>query len=324
LKVDVKGNTVNLPDFLIVGAARCGTTSLYHYLKQHPQIFMPDVNVPFAPGANGKEPQFFAFSEKPTSFMRPKVQINGNITDSKIIWRFDDYIKLFESAGINQIVGEASTGYLFFYEKSINNIKKYHPHWQDLKIIIILRNPVERAFSFYSLFSMIRQETLKFEEAIDPTVLHKRLASNWSPWYDYIGFGFYYHQVKAYLANFKEVRVFLFEDIKNDACSVMRESFRFLNVSDTFVPDVHIAHNPSQPKRLKVSFFQEPISSKFPILKPLVELIPLSKRQQIVDRMTEKGMKLRKQTANKLKELYKPDILKLQGLLKRDLSRWLQ
>jgi hypothetical protein len=108
MDVRVQGKIVKLPDFLIVGAVRGGTTSLYNYLKQHPQIFMP----------KEKEPQFFAFSEKPTHYPHPP-----------IIWKFDDYVKLFENAEESQLIGEASLGYSLCYEETINNIKKYIPEW---------------------------------------------------------------------------------------------------------------------------------------------------------------------------------------------------
>jgi hypothetical protein len=102
-----EGTIAKLPDFLIVGAGKSGTTSLYHYLRQHPQIFMPEI----------KEPKFFAFAETPTSFVYPK--------GTTIIWNFDEYKSLFEPAREDQKLGEASPIYLRYYEKTIENIKKY-------------------------------------------------------------------------------------------------------------------------------------------------------------------------------------------------------
>ena len=109
-----------LPNFLIVGAAKSGTTSLYNYLNQHPEVFMPTFNLD---GVNVKEPQFFV-----------KQKIINKIHFG--IWDWESYKDLFKKAQNHQAIGEASVFYLYYYEEAIKNIKRYLN--SEVKIIIIL------------------------------------------------------------------------------------------------------------------------------------------------------------------------------------------
>ncbi|MFO7870641.1 MAG: sulfotransferase [Kiritimatiellia bacterium] len=128
----VKGrNELRLPDFMIIGAPRSGTSSLYFHLRRHPEIFMPEL----------KEPLFFNNFGKEVSPIR-----------SRSPWTLEDYAELFRPASEEQLVGEASALYLCAYRDTINSIKEvYGDKYRDLGIIAILRNPVERAWSGYLL-----------------------------------------------------------------------------------------------------------------------------------------------------------------------------
>ena len=120
-----------MPNFLIIGAPKSGTTSLYQYLKQHPQIYLPDK----------KEPHFFSFEGRTQGFNGP-----GQADFmKKRITKIEDYIKLFENVNDELAIGEASTSYLYIPE-AVERIKKYVP---EVKIITIIRHPAERAFSDY-------------------------------------------------------------------------------------------------------------------------------------------------------------------------------
>ncbi|MFW6230136.1 MAG: sulfotransferase domain-containing protein, partial [Halanaerobium sp.] len=131
-----------LPDFLIVGAAKSGTTSLYHYLKAHPSIYMPDI----------KEPCFFS------SYSVPYETFKKNIypaNEKNRVRELDRYKKIFATSEQYKSCGEASTHYLFQFEVSINNIKKiYNEQYKQLKIIIILRNPIKAAYSNFRMWAM--------------------------------------------------------------------------------------------------------------------------------------------------------------------------
>lgn len=329
MKAEVDGRTVRLPDFLIAGAGKSGTTSLYHYLNQHPQVFMPVI----------KEPHFFAYSGSP-----PRLAPAARVLHREIIWRFADYVRLFAPARAGQVLGEASTSYLALHERSIKNMKKYVPGWRDLKIIITLRNPVERAFSEYLMRKMFGIETLAFEDAIDKT--HSTSQES-----DFVSRGFYHAGVGAYMENFPHVRVYLFEDLKTDAVGVVKDLFGFLGVDRRKVErrkekrerrekrkemrkgerrtaeHLSLKHNPSgDPKSRflnKLLMTPDIISSRI----PLVKLIPLAKRAAVMERLRRSNLRkteMAEGTRRYLRDLYREDILKLQELIGRDLSAWLE
>jgi hypothetical protein len=305
---EIEGRIMKLPDFLIVGANKGGTTSLYHYLKQHPQIFMPI-----------KEPNFFVFGGKrPPEGSHPKTRDAG-------VWRFDDYAALFEPAREGQVLGEVSTPYLSDHRKVIPNIKKFVPEWSRLKIIMILREPAARAFSQYMMYRLWGVERLEFEDAVrestDLTGKRTRLPR-------YIGPGYYYGQVKAYVDNFPHVKVYLLDDLKADATGLVRDLHRFLGVDRSFVPEMKTQYNPSGApwSGLIHRFFSTPgaLSSRIPLLR----MISLEKRISFTEKLLRlnirKRVRMKEETRRYLRDLYREDVLKLQDLIGRDLSGWLK
>ena len=215
----------NKLDFLIVGAAKSGTTSLYQYLNQHPYIFMP----------TNKEPWFFCSDAVDDSL---NIRLD-------IIRKEEDYWNLFCPATDEQLKGEASTGYLFFYKHTIQNIKRYVPEWKYLKIIMIIRNPIDRAFSHYLNDRVGGTINKSFYRVVDECLLGKV-----NPEDNYIDYGFYYSQIQAYLENFKHVKIILFDDFKNDSESVVSEIFDFLDVDSSFRPSIDLPYNVSAKKNV--------------------------------------------------------------------------
>ena len=122
---------MNMPTFLIIGAMKAGTTSLYHYVGQHPQIYMSPV----------KEPQFFTFENEALDFHGPG---DWHITH-QIVKDLENYRKLFQGVTEERAIGEASTVYLY----SSRTAERIHSYIPDAKLIAILRDPVERAYSNY-------------------------------------------------------------------------------------------------------------------------------------------------------------------------------
>ena len=137
----------NLPNFLIVGAAKSGTSSLHNYLNQHPEIFMPS----YKDGLNVKEPQFL---------IKNKVKDRLHFG----IWSWQEYKALFDDATKFKAIGESSVFYLYYYKEAIKNIKFRLD--DNIKIIILLRNPIDRAYSAFQHVSRGLKENLSFEEAL--------------------------------------------------------------------------------------------------------------------------------------------------------------
>lgn len=295
-----------LPNFLIVGAAKCGTTPLYFYLKQHPDIFIPGM----------KECRFF--SEMPP-FNGPQSEIYRKRSTHTL----EEYKLLFSGVTNEKALGDASPDYLYFYEQSIKNIKKIDG---SPRIIIILRNPVNRAFSNYLHLVRGGWEELSFEEALE--LEEKIKKDNWLWVRYYKDIGFYYQQVKAYLENFENVRIYLYEDFKKDNLKVIKDIFSFLNVDDSFIPDTKTKYNVSGiPKNRLLHKLITKSNLIKSLIGPIVNFgISKEKRIKIIESLGSKLLtrpEMKPETREYLKNLYREDILKLQELLKKDLSRWL-
>lgn len=304
MQVNIKGEVVKLPDFLIVGAAKSGTTSLYNYLRQHPQVFLPE----------NKEPWFFSFPE----LTRKDDEIFSR--DLNIVTDFNDYLDLFKDALNSQVLGEASTCYLYLYRETIENIKMYHPAWEKLKIVVIIRNPIERAYSHYLTDVAGGALSLSFEE-----LLEKWKRKQLTKCYNYIDYGFYYEQIKAYKNNFENVKIYLYEELEKDSLSLVKDILSFLGVGDSFKLDASVKYNVSIDSKNKLIgsliYKQSFLKQFIKILMPEKSRIKL--RNNILNWFTNKPqMKL--SSRNFLQNIYREDILNLQDLVNEDCREWLK
>jgi len=302
--VDLK--EVKLPDFLIVGAARSATTSLFYYLKNYDEIYMPI----------RKEPWFFSYVNNPPGYSSPGAY--------DVVYKLEDYIDLFKASRGDQIIGEASPSYLFMHDTTIRNIRDvYGKHYKKLKIIIVLRDPVERAYSHYMMHKRGYREPLDFEEAIAPETIAVRLRDNWDIFYDYVSCGLYYAQVKAYLDEFPEVKVFLYDDLAGESGKVLRELCGFLGVD--FRDDVIFERlNKSGVPRL--GMLNKLINGSSLFKDFLMAVIPEPVRKRMkhkVYKFNMKPLKMNPKQESYLSSAFGKDIENLSRLLNRDLSKWL-
>ncbi len=298
-----------LPNFLIVGAAKSGTTSLYHHLKQHPEIHMPSTI---------KETFFF------TGNTFEDVNPAGGNYGNDAITSLNEYKKLFEEPDRNvTAIGEACVAYLYYYENSIKNICNI---LSNPKIIIILRNPVDRAFSNYLHHVRDCFENFSFEEALK--LERQREKDNWWWGYQFTKTGSYYKQVNAYIKNFSHVKVYLYDDLTKNTSEVVKNMYKFLEVDTSFVPDTTTKYNISGVPKIKFfnKFLTRPNILKS-MIKPIIKVIlQESKRKKIAADLRAKNLckpEMKLETREYLKNIYREDILRLQNLIKSDLSEWL-
>lgn len=295
-----------LPNFLVVGAAKSGTTSLYHLLGQHPQIYL----------SPEKEPEYFSFMNEAPDFMGPGNQPmnSGIITDRA------EYLALFEGVSNEKAIGECSTSYLFLPQAAVN-IHSTRPH---CRIVIILRQPAERTYSHYLDHVMSLNEDLSFEEAL--AAEPERQAQNWRWGYQYSSHSRYYQQVKRYYDRFGSgnVLVCLFERLQTEPQNLMADIYRFLGVDDDFQPKVGVVHNPGgQPRWMRL---QEFLMRSNPLKTGLKRLAPPPLREYLRRWLLKANLQrtaLDPQLRHRLVELYREDVLALQGLIGQDLSQWL-
>ena len=299
---------MTMPNFLIIGAMKAGTTSLYLYLRQHPQVFVAPL----------KEPWFFALEDETPNFCGPGDQEWLNITINNI----ESYRALFQGVTDEKAVGEASTAYLY-NQKACDRIRYYVP---DVRLIAILRDPVERAYSnFLHLVRDGREPLTDFVKALKEEENRRRM--NWGWGWRYVDRGFYYVQLRRWYNTYDpcQIKVYLYEDLCNDPVALLRDIFRFLEVDQTFVPNTSSKANISSISKSKK--LRAILGSSHPMKAFLRPFLTPVLRKRIVNYLKAVNMgrpKLPRTVRKSLIEIYRDDIKKLQGLIERDLSKWLE
>ncbi|UCH95915.1 MAG: sulfotransferase [Candidatus Aminicenantes bacterium] len=312
--VSMHNQELRLPDFFIVGAAKSATTSLHSYLKQHPQIHLPD----------RKELYFFAFNGEIQYFKLADGTRRPGLGCTR-----EEYFKMYQNSPQGCISGDTSSWYLYYYENVIKNIQQlYGSQARKAKIIMILRNPVERAWSHYSMHYAHGINNIPFREAISNGSLQDKLQQGYFPGYDYIGFGMYSGQVEAYLAAFDDVKIIMYEDINNDTHAVVNEVIQFLGLEPVNKVDTGKRLNVSGKPRSPLAGIISRLIYKPNIFKKIIRpIIPRDLGQKIkmeISRFIFKRNPLDPKDRQVLIDIYRDDILRLQKLLDRDLSKWLQ
>ena len=210
-----------LPNFIVIGAAKAGTTALYWYLAEHPQVFMTPL----------KETNFFAFGLDPEG--KP---LYGNPEVYRYpVQTLADYEKLFAEAGDARAVGEASPIYLEC-PQAAGRIRGLIPR---ARIICCLRNPVDRAYSDYQMYLRSSGQRLDPDRDLTPSAAWVHPDSHW------MEISRYHEQLQRYFDAFprEQIHVYLFDDFRKKSLDVTQDVYRFLNVDPTIVPDMDTPHN---------------------------------------------------------------------------------
>lgn len=296
----------NIPNFFIVGAPKAGTSSLYEYLKQHPDIYMSPV----------KEPHYFCSHQFPDRFAGP-----GDEEFSRSVFReMSPYEQLFADRGKRQIAGEASVFYLH-YPDTAERIRQFNP---DAKVIAILRNPVDRAWSAYMHLVRDNRENLAFEQALRRE--GERIRNGWRPLWWYEALGRYSDQIARYKSQFDSAhfKVFLYEDLR-DTAHLLRDVLEFLGVDPDVPIDASIRYNTSgvPTSRRMYEFFANP----HPVKEWVKSFLPndmLRKLGHVGKNLALRRDNMNPSTRRRLINGYRDDIQRVQDQIGRDLSHWLE
>ena len=292
-----------LPNFLIVGASKCGTTALYYYLKQHPEISFPDL----------KEPKYFSsINEK-----FPHKGIGDTSVEKYAVKSFNEYCALFDNIE-NIRVGEASPDTIYYHERTSERIKET---LGDIPIVIILREPVKRAFSAYMYLKRDSREKLSFIDGL--MAEEKRLSDNWDFIWGYKRCGLYHDQIKSFMDKFTNVKIVLQEELKNQTTTILEDIYSFLNVDVTFKTDASINHNESGIPNNWISKF---LLSRNNIVSTAIreimkKLIPRNLLEKVASKSLDKAV-ISDKEIEYLKPYFYDDICKLEKLIDKDLSFW--
>ena len=304
------------PNFFIVGAPKCGTTSLHEYLQHHPDVYMPYY----------KEPHFFGSDLDGSRFRQFRGQPGK-------------YLKLFRDVRGEQRIGESSPWYLVS-QQAAQEIHSYDP---DARIIIMLRNPVDMMYSMWSQFRYSGNEQIEvFEDALAAETQRRqgqriRRAAHCITGLHYRHMTHFSDQVQRYYNEFgrDQVMVIIFDDFRADTARVYSEALAFLGL-DTSVEVNFGVRNPN--KEVRLAWLQKLIISsgfslmllkdRLTFLATTSRLVPYAYRTRAVEGVIaaytryERRSPLTAETRRKLAREARPEIDELSGLLDRDLSHW--
>lgn len=294
-----------LPNTFIIGAAKAGTTTLYDLLKQHPQVYL----------SFDKEPMFFS---------------RDDYFERGVDWYCERFFKNSENYPIR---AEATPHYLYWADKVAPRMKKVF-QGKPLNLVIILRNPIQRAYSWY--WNMVNEgkEDLSFMEALaaeEDRLNAKRneLSRYGSMQYGYVRGGCYSTQIKRFLEDFptEAIKILLLDDLVKDQEKTLQGLFSFLGIDEKIKIASRVSNQSTKPKSQTVHRMIRTRSRLKEILKPffpphLLFLVKTNLLQRNLEPF--KYPKMEDQPYEYLKQKLASEISELSTLLNRDLSSWVE
>lgn len=296
------GAVAPMPNFFVIGANRAGTTSLHHYLSQHPQVYMSPV----------KEPNYF----------NPKAGRTDPLWSNRStpVLTLEEYQALFADVAGERAIGESSTVYLSM-PGAPERIRDAVP---EAKLVAILRNPVDRAFSDYSLHRSWGTETLSFADAVTAELdVDGPVAGRMR---GYVKTGFYGRSLTRYLEVFEreQLRVYLHEDLMVAPDDLLRDLFGFLGVDPSFAVDTTSRHNASRYEPKNVALERV---TRAGALRAATRIVPKRARvaaREFLRRANHAVPDFPDDIRRRLLDVYRSDIARTQTIIGRDLSAWLR
>ncbi|MCB0173564.1 MAG: sulfotransferase [Anaerolineae bacterium] len=302
---------MKLPNFLIIGVPKSGTTALQNYLNQHPQIYLTP----------GLETNYFGLKDQLVDFRGPG---DADTINRTAITTFDDYQAQFAATNGATAIGEVCPLYMYF-PGAPARIKASIP---NVKLVVILRNPIDRAYSNYLHLRHDGREPLaEFEQALAQE--NERMQAGWSPIWHYKTLGFYYEQLKPYyiLFSYKQIRVYLYDELEENPQQMLQDMFKFLQVDHTFQPDLNLPLNDSnrpQSRTLPNGLTQPHVLQSAPITTRHDEAQnPLARAVNRIRNGNPVKPTLVKETRLTLMNAYREDVRATQALTGRKVSAWL-
>ena len=308
---------MNRPNFFIIGAPKCGTTALASYLRDHPNVFMPDE----------KEPHYFA---------NDLWQFHDYYTKSE-----SDYLSLFDEAtSDHQAIGEASVFYAFSHD-ALHNIRQFNP---NARLIMMVRNPIDLVYSLHAqyVYNGFDETEPNFEQAWalqEERANGNRLPPKYQDVTDrsremvqYGEIGRLGKQVARLFNTFpaSQIKIIVFDDFKADTAAVYHDVLRFLSLpSDGRINFERINANTERRAAIMRHAMKRLTTNKTAIrywrrVKKLFGFQSLGMMDK-VDRVTTMEVKrepLSAETRRQLKRFFQSDIDHLGAQIGRDLSHW--
>jgi hypothetical protein len=311
------------PNFFVAGVPKAGTTSLYYYLDQHPQIYMSPIKEPAYFSLELRLENFGADMEEQTRRDMPALReyLDGPMSTKRFggpVTEWEDYLRLYRGVRDEIAIGEASVCYLWS-QTAPQRIAERVP---EAKILVILRDPAERAFSHYlqAVGLGITQGTLR--EYIEEDLRCR--TTKFTLRHPFLAWGNYAEQVKRYRNQFppRNMRMFLYEDYSRNAPAVLRQIFEFLSVDPAFLPDTKLRHLEPRLLRFEGTRSIMTVEGRWQSLR---KVVPPAIRHALRPMLLRERSEQRMEPADRalLVEYYRDNIRETARLLDRDLSPWL-
>ena len=296
---------MNKPNFIITGFPKCGSTALHYYVNAHPDIFMP----------NKKELHYFTqpniskLNKGPGDIEAKKGQVKS----------LDSYFKLFKSVTTEKTIGETSPSYIN-YPSSFEKINKT---LENPKIIILLRDPIKRAYSNYLHLLREQRETESFSKSL--ALEDSRKSQCYSDFWLYTFNSFYYDKIIEAKKTFSEVLIVTQEELNSDTVKTLAKVYKFLGVNSEFVPsnsDNRYNKGGLYKKNLITNFIFKQGTIKT-ILKKVIGISPWMKaiKNTIISNYHYQASPIDIDTENKLVKLFKKEVINLTKI-GVDTSMW--
>lgn len=286
-----------LPDFLIIGAAKSGTTSLYHYLKAHPGVCMPD----------WKEPALFSDDRA------------GGVST------LAEYRAIFGDCPEDRRIGEASVSYVADPEAPGRIMEILGP---DVQLVALLRNPVDMAYSNWRYQHLRGVETLDFAASLaaESGRLHAPDSVNgWVHDVAYVTRASYAGQLRRFMDMFgpEQVRVYVFEEFFREGLPLYPDLCRYLGIDDAHAPEAKV-HNKGG--TIRSAWLRKALDTRMAWKEPLKMIMPQRLRDAITARLRrfnradtpveplDAGLRA------DLEKRFSPGVRELEDILERDLS----
>lgn len=293
---------MTVPNFVVVGAPKCGTTSLFYYLRQHPDVYLPV----------RKELHHFSIDRLSAMSAGP----GDAATLTSLCHTFEEYLSHYAPCAGQTAVGEFSPSYLYFHDIVAPRLLE---RLGRVKIVVVLRDPVEKAYSQYMHLIRDQREQLTFLAALNAE--DERISAKWSDIWHYQRSSRYAACVRHYMEVFGEynVKVIFFEDLAEQPQQVMRGLCQFLGIDDKFDFDTSQVYNRSGRSRSTAisNFFGRPNSVKTLAKALIPERIRIPIRLMLLDWNTGKKEAINQEAVAFLAEAFYSDVEELAELIKR-------
>lgn len=311
------------PNIFLVGAPKSGTTSIYNYLNEHPEIYMSPI----------KEPHYFSKDIRRKHFskdynQRNKLDLNQYFSNNKMpkiqiafIEDFHQYTQLYRDLRGEKYYGEASTGYLFS-KVAAKEIFDINP---NAKIIMILRNPLERTYSHWRMDSRAGYSLSNdfYQDVIYDFSLQDNKWGGKSN--TYIQLGLYSEQVKRYLDYFpkENIKIFFYEELENTPEVLKKDLYNFLEIKNINIDFKKRYNIDFKARNFIIQFlFTRYRKQNFFIKNLLPKKLKVLLKKIFFEPSVSRNHKIDKDIQEKIYQFFSDDIINLEKLLDINLSNW--